>query len=190
MGRKKDVNGTGVGQEVNRFNRHRVAMHNLWEFFSPKNDRRFMVVGDLPYFFCIVTEGDTSVHKYAVETEFDSDGEPIGTSKVRTWKREGAVELWLFPSGENAGRLRPPQPIQALLPSQPLVTCHIFTDLDARSNRIQYENWLILTGLINRVRSHFTPVLAKRLAALLDGADKTVRQVLDESVAIPRCFWG
>lgn len=157
-------------------------LSNIWLFDSPKNNRRFVIEGDVAFMHFVLMEGNQEIARY------DPDPAPVNTvidGEARQTKLDavvyfsgGETEWWEFKrsndEGPNrSGRARAQLSAQAQCASFAGVKYRVLTDGDLRDKQILFDNWLLLCAAITRAKRQ--PVF--REARLLEGRLDTHRAV-------------
>jgi hypothetical protein len=157
-------------------------LSNIWLFDSPKNDRRFVIEGDVAFMHFVLMEGNREIARYdpdpaPVNTVID--GEPRQTKlDAIVYFSEGDTEWWEFKRANDAGpnrsgRARAQLSAQAQCASLAGVKYRVLTDIDLRDKQILFDNWLLLCAAMTRAKRQ--PVF--REARLLEQRLDTHRAV-------------
>lgn len=138
---------------------------NIWVMDSPKNNKRFIVEGDVAFMHLILLEGDTSVLRYDADplpVTAVVDGESRRTKlDAIVYFEEGRMEWWEFKRSPDAGpgrrgRARPQLSAQAQAAAAAGVPYRVLTEHELQNKQVLFENWLLLCAAITRARHHST----------------------------------
>lgn len=148
-------------REITKRGRHNS---NIWFLNSPKTNVRLVIKGDLAFRLVIVKcEAARNVSTYELEgpTVFGQDAKEVRrtTYDVRPLLDDGHVERWEFKFSKDAGPARTGRSVgqlqaqasAALVAGEPY---RVFTELDLKGTEVQFDNWLLLCGAMNRARRY------------------------------------
>lgn len=135
---------------------------NIWFFDSPKNNRRFVITGDVAFMHFVLLEGDTTVERYDPSPEpvyASIDGEVRKTElDAHIYFKDGSVQWCEFKRHGDAGpsrkgRSRPQLSAQAQAAAAAGVPYCVRSDLDLQGKEILFDNWLTLCASLTRCRN-------------------------------------
>ena len=135
---------------------------NIWFFHSPKNDRRFTIIGDVPFMHLVILEGDVSVESYdphpdSVNVDIDGKMSEVKFDAKIAFK-DGRIEFWKFDRIEgHRSTSTLDSKTESSLKERVAISSgghyRVRTDIDLRHKEILFDNWLTLCAGINRCRN-------------------------------------
>ena len=132
-------------------------LHNIWGFFSPKNEQLFTLLGDVTFMQAVLLEGDPEVSSYSVQVESDADENQAYGRILVVQKLDGTVE-WLFccrnASVAKQGKSKfLPQLEKERARAATVGACFVVsTERDLASRMTEFWNWLALSTAMTRAR--------------------------------------
>jgi hypothetical protein len=164
-----------VKQAIANRKRH---LSNIWVFDSPKNNRRFVILGDVAFMHTVLMEGNRAIAGYDVNPPPVStviDGETRQTTLDAVVQLvSGGTEWHEFKrfsdtGPSRSGRAKPQLSAQAQCASLSGVKYRVLTEVDLQHKQILFDNWLLLCAAITRARGQTifreTQVLRERIAS-------------------------
>lgn len=139
---------------------------NIWIFDSPKNNRRFIIKGDVAFIYSVLLEGDITVQSYVPEPPpvlASIDGEVRQTQlDAEIHLTNGAIEWWEFKRLRDTGpgrtgRSKPQLSAQAQAASVAGVKYRVQSEEGLRGKEILFDNWLMLCAAITRCKYQTMP---------------------------------
>lgn len=167
---------------------------NIWIFDSPKNNQRFIIVGDMAFIGVVCFEGDPDVDHYTLEPEpvhAVIDGETYQTQlDAHVTHVDGHVEWVEFKrepdtGPQRSGRAKPQLSAQAQAAATAGVKYRVVSERDFRDRLVFFDNWCVLCAAITRARGQPSFVEAKRLQERMAGATSEAR--VGDLVSEPDC---
>ncbi|MFM0613178.1 hypothetical protein PQR37_03860 [Paraburkholderia nemoris] len=126
---------------------------SVYVFDSPKCDERLVIVGDIPFMYALIAEGDPAISGYIFQPSDDSEkGSRLPRMKVRY--HDNRTEVWQFVNDEkslghgNGGKAIPDA--KAELPRDRGTVTKGIAALRSQSKRL--DNIFLLCSMCNRAR--------------------------------------
>lgn len=130
---------------------------NIWFFDSPKNQKRFVITGDLPFMSFILLEGDQTVNYYNPfpgAVIVNNNGKPTELiAGAHVFYVDGQFEWWDFEYGGKKSSSNHQGSLSKLAADMNGMKYHIQTAKNVQNKQVLFDNWLTICAGINRCRS-------------------------------------
>ncbi|WP_311434932.1 hypothetical protein [Herbaspirillum huttiense] len=132
----------------------RSAKADCWFFDSPKNRQRFAIQGQLAYIQAVLLEGDTSVTGYEVEDErIELPEDNVSLRPTMTVYFRNGSFAWQDFRYEEDDPLKRIFVLRRSHAEQKGIPYSLVEEKVLRAKLIKFDNWQMLSAIINRTKS-------------------------------------